>query len=475
MTPTRPTLFPDQADLVTRVRKATLRHKSILLCLPTGGGKSVCAADMIAGAYEKRTSCWFMVPRRELLRQVSATLEAFNIPHGIIGAGYAPNPFAIVNAVMAQTAARRLDKLTPPKILFVDECHVFGGDVERIIAWVRAAGGWVIGMSATPWRSDGRGMGDIYEVMEQGPSVADLIENKRLASFRYFAPAPLDLSGIKTSKGDYAPGQLAEFMESQTAIVGDTIKTWRETAQGRITVGFATSRKHAGIMTEAFKAAGIGSAMIDGTMDEAERKRVIRALARRDIDVLWSVSLLAFGFDLATAAGMDVRIKAIIDASPTKSLAWQCQKNGRALRYDEEPAIFLDHAGNVTRHQLPDAPRNWTLEGSNKRASDDKEPTQPVRQCEIAKGGCGFVHRPAPRCPNCGFVYPIEHRMVEEVDGELREITGAGPTPLQEQGIIASRDGLDGLIRLGHARGYKSPEMWAAKIMSARLAKGTRR
>ena len=458
-------LYDDQRDLVTRVRQAMRRHKAVLMQSPTGSGKTQMAADMIAGTRAKGTRSIFLVPRRELLRQTIETMQDHDAPFGVIAAGFTPNPFAKTQLATTGTLGKRLDKTTPPHVLFVDEAHFGGDELDRIIKWAKAAGGWVVGLSATPTKLSGKGMGEWYDHMEQGLPLADLIRLGRLSGYRLFAPSKPDLSGIKTVAGDYAKGELAGMMEGDRVLIGNAVRHYREHAMGRLNVAFCVSRKHAEITAQSFRDQGVPAASIDGTMDDEERSRIIRRFARREILVLCNCELLTFGFDLAAAAKMNVTVEAMSDLRPTKSLALQMQKWGRVLRMKPEPALIFDHAGNVERHGMPDDPREWTLAGSEKRGGGG-EKTLPVRQCPE----CYWVSRPTPVCPNCGFVHPVQARAIDEVEGDLAEITSR-PKPSVEQAIVASWEGLDGLIRLGRSRGYPQPELWAAKVMSARLAK----
>jgi superfamily II DNA or RNA helicase len=459
-------LFDDQTKLVDTVRGLMRRNKAVLMQAATGAGKTVMTASMIQSSRIKGTRAMMVVPRRELLRQTAETFKSFDIPHSYVSAGYEFNPFAKTMLATSGTLARRLDKVPRPDVVFFDETHYGGSELDRIVKHYRALGSWVIGLSATPIRLDGKGLGMWYDAMAEGPPVADLIESKRLSSYRMFAPSAPDLSGVKTTAGDYAKGQLAERMETDRVLVGNAVSHYGKHAMGRLNVCYCVSIKHAEITAAAFRDAGIPSACIHGGMDDDERGRIIRSFARRQLMVLTSVDLLTFGFDLASAAQMDVTVECMSDLGPTQSLAKQMQKWGRVLRMKPEPALIFDHAGNSARHGLPDDPREWTLAGRDKReGGGDRQ--EPVRQCS----NCYFVHRPSPTCPACGFVYPVQDRMLDEVDGELSEVSGLRVTPKQEQGIAASQDGLDGLIRLGASRGYKNPEMWAAKIMSARLAK----
>ena len=434
---------------------------------PTGSGKTRMALDMIAGAYAKGSSCVFAVPRKELLAQTIKTISEYGIPFGVISPDHSYNPFAKIQIAMTPTLARRLDKIPAPKILFVDEAHYGGSELDRMIEWSRAGGGWRVGLSATPLKTNGKPMSDHYDHMEMGLPMADLIKMKRLSDFRYFAPQQPDLSAVASRNGEYVQSQLADFMEADRAIIGDAVKTYRELAFGKLNVVFATSRKHAGIIRDTFNAAGIAAMMIDGTMGPDERKRIILGFARREYTVLVSVALLTFGFDLAAAAGMDVTVESMSDLCPRKSLPMMLQVWGRVLRMKDQPAIIADHAGNWRENGFPDDPRDWSLDGSKKRATSD-EKAEPVRQCDIASGGCGFVHRPAPACPNCKRVYPIMSREVEHIDGELAEIDRAALVRerKQEQGRA---DSLEALRELAKRTG-KNPR-WAEYVWNARQAK----
>ena len=460
-------LYPDQADLVSRVRQSMRRHKGVLLQSSTGSGKTRMALDMIAGAYAKGSSCVFAVPRRELLAQTIKTISEYGIPFGVISPDHSYNPFAKIQIAMTPTLARRLDKIPAPKVLFVDEAHYGGAELDRMIEWSRAGGGWRVGLSATPLKTNGKPMSDHYDHMEMGLPMADLIKMKRLSDFRYFAPQQPDLSAVASRNGEYVQSQLADFMEADRAIIGDAVKTYRELAFGKLNVVFATSRKHAGIIKDMFNAAGITAMMIDGTMGPDERKRIILGFARREYTVLVSVALLTFGFDLAAAAGMDVTVESMSDLCPRKSLPMMLQVWGRVLRMKPDPAIIADHAGNWRENGFPDDPRDWSLDGSKKRATSD-EKAEPVRQCDIASGGCGFVHRPAPVCPNCGRVYPVMSREVEHIDGELAEIDRAAMVRerKQEQGRA---DSLEALRELAKREG-RNPR-WADHVWNARQRK----
>lgn len=458
-----------QADLVEKIRKAMRSCKAILLQLSTGAGKTAIASFMVRSAAEKGSSVFFCVHRRNLIRQTSKTFDQFGVAHSFIAAKYPYDPKSLVHICSIDTLRSRLETSPVPKIVFVDECHMANSNSwSAIIEFYANHGTWIIGLTASPWRTDGSGMGKHFNVMIQGPTMAWLIENGFLSKYRMFAPSKPDLSGVTLQGGDYAKNQLASKLDEDFVLIGDAVKHYKKYAPETLAIAYCVSRRHSQNTAEKFREAGIAAQHIDGETPDDERVRIIEAFANREILVLTNVALISTGFDLASQVGRDVNVETIIDLAPTKSLSLYLQKIGRGLRYKQFPAILLDHAGNsIDRHGLPCDEREWTLEAREKKKRGSEEKMILVRQCME----CYFVHKPAPQCPNCEFIYPVVHRKVPEIEGELEEVTKAQKkADKREQGMART---VEDLMKVYMARGTPA---WRAKlraqhVINARMKK----
>jgi len=173
-----------------------------------------------------------------------------------VSAGYAPNRLASVQLATSGTLARRLDDAPRAGLVFIDECHHGGGELERIIAHYAAQGAWIIGLSATPLKMSGKGMGEWYQALECGPSIAQLMEDGRLSKYRLFAPHRPNLDGIKTVMGDYAKAEVSSRMEEDMVLTGNAVRHYATHAPGRLNVAFCTSVKHAELVAGEFRSQG---------------------------------------------------------------------------------------------------------------------------------------------------------------------------------------------------------------------------
>ena len=206
-------LRPYQTELVDSARANMKRgHKSVLIQLPTGGGKTCIAAFMLKTAREKGLLAYFMCHRRELITQTVKTLHDFDVPCGTIAASHPADPSQLVQVCSVPTVARRLSKIPVPSLIFWDECQFIGAKTWTAI-YKNFPNSYHVLLSATPTRMDGKALGEYASIMVKGPSMRSLIDQGFLSDYRLFAPSTVSLAGVKTQMGDYNKTQLNEVME----------------------------------------------------------------------------------------------------------------------------------------------------------------------------------------------------------------------------------------------------------------------
>lgn len=454
-------LFEDQKETIDFLRQSMRKNKRVLLRGETGSGKSIMATYMIKNAISKGNKVAFTVPRKELLRQMAETFNNYNIEYSYVASGKPFDPWKKVFLCTVGTLANRKETISPD-IVFIDETHYGDKAMDSINKYYTEKRAWIIGLTATP---DNRNLYKWYDDMVEGLDLKALIARKRLSDYRYFAPSSPDLSSIKVVNGEYAKGEVNSYMKEKTYLVGDAVAHYKKYAMGKLNMTFCTSIENSKLTCAQFNDNGVPSAHMDGDTPERERIMIAKAFAKREILNITSVDLLLFGYDLSNASGVkDAVVESISDLKPNKSKKSQRQKIGRALRYKPNPALIFDHVSNYKIHGLPDDDVEWTL--AKPKVRESKSTAPPTKQCDK----CFFVHNPAPKCPECGYVYKVQSHKIEQVDGELVELQKdmIRKQERQEQGRT---DTLDGLIKLGISKGYKNPDFWAKKVLAGRRRK----
>jgi len=454
-------LRPYQIDITAATRALMLGgSRSILIQAPTGSGKTALTAHMLGTAASKGMPSFFIVHRRELVKQSISTFGQVGIPVGVVSAGFEPDVRKLVQICSIQTLANRFASLQKPKLIVWDECHhVAAGSWMKVRAAFPNA--YHVGLTATPQRLDGKGLGDHFQKMVEGPSVASLIEQGFLSPYRLFAPGGISTVGVHTKMGDFAKNEIAAAADKPT-ITGDAIKHYMKHAAGKRAVVFCVSIDHSKHVVAQFQAAGIPAEHVDGETDHDQRDAAIERFKAGKTLVLSNVELFGEGFDLPA-------IEAAILLRPTQSLGLYLQQVGRALRPapGKAQAIILDHAGNCERHGLPDEERVWSLDGRAIKGRDKDSAGPPVKVCPKCFAA-QFSGRPS--CQVCGFVFDVVGRQIEHADGDLVEVDAAelSRRRFKENGRAQTKEDL---IAIGRARKYKNPYAWAHHIMQARQRK----
>ena len=415
--------------------------RNVLAVLPTGGGKSFVVAREVS---DYQGAACVIAHRGELVTQLSTALAREGVRHRVVGPDSLRRSITAVHmeefnrsfydpgARVAVASVNTLALMDPkdPWVRQVgmwvqDECH----HVLAENLWGKACklfpNAFGLGVTATPLRADGKGLGShadgLFDAMVVGPSMRELIERGYLSEYRVFAPpSDIDLSKVTTTdSGDFSPPKLREARR-RSHITGDVVKHYLRIAPGKLGVTFEVDIDSATETAAAYRAAGVTAEVVSSKTPEALRRQILRRFRAREVLQLVNVDLFGEGFDLPA-------IEVVSMARPTMSYGLFCQQFGRALRPldGKTHAIIIDHVSNVIRHRLPDAPREWSLDRRERRARSAADDAIPLRTCLNEE--CAQVYeRVLPACPFCGFApVPADRSAPEFVDGDLLELDPA--------------------------------------------------
>lgn len=379
--------------------------------------------------------------RQELVSQISLTMARNGVRHRIIG------PTALSRSITAlhmadmgrsyvdhnaRCAVAGVDTLIrmdatdswfkQVSLVVQDEAH----HVLKANKWGQAAAMFPnargLYPTATPVRADGHGLGrhadGIIDKMILGPSMRDLIDAGYLCDYRIFAPpSDLDLSNVTISNatGDYSAPQVRAAVH-RSHITGDVVGHYMRLAKGKLGVTFAVDVEAATEIATAFRAQGVPAEVVSAKTPDLLRVNIMKRFRAREIQQLVNVDLLGEGVDVPA-------IEVVSFARPTQSFSLFSQQFGRALRTLEgkDRALIIDHVGNVIRHGLPDARREWSLDRREKRSNSVSDAI-PQRVC--LNPACLWPYERAHKCcPYCGhYPEPPARSAPEFVDGDLTEL-----------------------------------------------------
>lgn len=404
-------LRPYQLDLVDRISHSTA--SSVLVVLSTGAGKTQVAEALTARESQRGGRTVFLADRQELVLQAHARLGGRIVMGSLGRSASTPSPVTIASVA---TLARR-SEAPDATLVFADEAHLYAAEsFKRILSAYRSSGAKVVGLTATPARLDGKGLGELFDEVVEGPSMLDLIAQGWLVPVRTFAPVGSWWDAAAIRGGDFAPDDLTA---AGGVVIRDIAARWRELGgSSRPTLVFAATKRHARELAEEFSSLETGPAETVTDDTPAQERRSVRArIQSGELRVAVTVGVLGVGFDAPA-------ISCIVDARPTLSWALHLQHGGRGLRPSPETGkrdlLLVDAAGNSLRHGLITKPFSVSLEGVTRAHRRAVAGLTTCRRCFRVYESTEAL------CPGCGAARPrVAPRTVKTVDGQLVEMTGA--------------------------------------------------
>ncbi|MGL5262598.1 MAG: DEAD/DEAH box helicase [Bacteroides sp.] len=416
-------LRPYQERAITNIRDSFRRgNKRTILQLATAGGKTLLSSYIIKQAIEKNNRVVVFVPRRELAYQFHSTLKRVGVDAGIIMAGETRSASNVQVAsfdTFESWAMRKGNMIAPQAdLIIIDEAHVYLDKQIRIIE-SEYSNAHVIGLTATPARKSGLGLGNFYQDMVLGVSIKELTDQGFLAPVRYYAPPlDIDLDKVKlNTSGDYQDSELDKVMDD-AKLIGDIVENWARIAGDRQTVVFCSGINHSVHVCNEFKKYGIKAEHLDGKTEPEERKRILERLSSGETQVLTNVFVATYGLDIPS-------LSCAVMARPTKNLALYLQMVGRVMRICEgkEDAIIIDHAGVVKENGMVTDEQPWSLDVKEKiKDRKEKNKKEKKEKKDITCSACGFVYKAERECPYCGHQWELWGKELPYYEVELVEV-----------------------------------------------------
>ena len=265
-----------------------------------------------------------------------------------------------------------------------------------------------MGATATPERTDGRGLNKFFTDMVMAPSVRELILGGYLCNFVYYPGQ--EAVDIEDTSSQSAMDQEA----SKKVLVGDIHKEFQDrVSPGEQVLLFGPTVEQSKEYAHKFESLGVNAVHLDAKTPENERRACVERFKNGEITVLSNINLFSEGFNSPDCRWLFM-------AKPTSSIIQFRQMCGRVLRKKKDPKIkagIVDFVKNYKRCGLPDDDIAWSLDSRVKK--DKKE--RKYKECKSC-GGMNYIHQ--KNCKYCGTPFPVygNRSSLESVHGKFGTI-----------------------------------------------------
>lgn len=417
-----PILRPVQKLFITELYShIRAGNKRVLAVAATGFGKTVVASQIVLDAVFKGRRVLFVVHRDVLIAQTYEKLCKFGVTTcGFIKAGWPEQRDCLVQIASVQTLSKRdWWHQFSADVVLLDEAHIvaYSSVVQMMMNQIYPQAVY-IGLTGTPFRlNKHEGMGDVFEALACAPMPHALIDQGYLVKPSYFSVEQTDLKKVTIVDGDFDEGELAIVCD-RPELIQQIVQKWKTLAYGRRTIAFAVNVIHSQHLCEAFQAAGVRAAHVDGSTPVKVRNQIYQKLVDGEILVLSSCQVLTEGFDVCS-------VSAVLLCRPTASKALHFQMIGRGLRLSPETnkrdLVVIDQAGNIAhRHGYVEDLKEISLN----YGQSHQDFVAPKKICPLEDGGCSAIlYAFQMRCPNCGYAFPQPKKVyfIPELQQQLSE------------------------------------------------------
>jgi superfamily II DNA or RNA helicase len=377
-----------QLHAVDQIRAAFKDTKRVVLCLPTGAGKTVVFSEIVRRVLEKGNKVAIITHRRELLSQ-AGKLNRCDI---------------LMVETLNNQIKRGVVNLADYDLLVIDEAHI--GNFSKIL---EGFGGFVIGATATPVSKPP--MAQRYGKLIDSVSISDLIEEGYLCTPKTYAMHPVDTSKLASRMGEFTAQSLNDAFNRPQVYDGVVHEFCRKWADKKAIVFCVNIEATKATWLQFMLKLGLERVYQVHSEQPTELRAKIMAdfIASKD-GILVNCGIATTGFDCPD-------IEVVVVNRATQSVALWLQMVGRGSRpaQGKQEFTILDFGENVHRLGFWQEPRDWSkaFEGVEKKGTG----VAPVKDCPCCSA---VLYASARFCEFCGEIFQTESKQATE--GVLQEM-----------------------------------------------------
>lgn len=402
-------LRPYQERAIKNCLDALKKHKNTLLVSPTGAGKTI-MLSAVAGHYVKKNKKVLVIAHRdELTSQNSDKFLKVNPSASVSFFDANKKDWtgqAVFSMIQTLSQDRHLEAMQPVDMVIIDESHRSAANSYRKVfeaARAKNPNTDIFGVTATPERSDSRGLAETFN------NVADVITLEELIRYGFLVPprgmvidlgTQESLSHVKKTANDYDQSEV-EAIQNTTINNIMVVDKWKELASDRSTVVFCSTVQHAIDIRDAFRDAGIVADTVHGNTPKEERAAILKAFDKGEIQIVTNAMILTEGWDSQRCS-----CAVLLRISSHKSMV--IQMVGRALRTVDQSI----HPGLIKKDALiMDFGISLLTHGDlavNAKLKHDKDPSEEEKRKKSCPDCKAELPIQVKACPLCGYSFKIE-------------------------------------------------------------------
>ena len=269
---------------MNRILSELRTHRAVMAQMPTGTGKTYLLAAIVKAYVNEggRRQILIVAHRRELVEQILETCGRFGLSDVVTVKSI--QWLNLHREKMISDEERGNEKHIKhenvPSLVVIDEAHHALAKTYRRL-WKELPKAKFLGLTATPYRLNGRGFDDLFDVLVTSYSVREFIRMRRLSLFDYVSikgdseeQRLVDSLTKRGADGDYQVKEMGMVLNNRPTIE-KLFQAFKKYAEHKKGIVYAIDITHARAIADFYREQGVAAVVIDSKTPNDLRKELL--------------------------------------------------------------------------------------------------------------------------------------------------------------------------------------------------------